>query len=55
MREMKESREATQQLSTLNAIKDAFALQVESQKKENETLTQQVCELQRQCVSFTSD
>jgi chromosome segregation ATPase len=48
MREMKESREATQQLSTLNAIKDAFALQVESQKKENETLTQQVCELQRQ-------
>lgn len=50
MQEMKESREATQQLATLTAVKDAFALQIEVQKKENENLVSQVDQLQREYV-----
>lgn len=50
MKEIKESREATQQLATLTAVKDAFALQIEVQKKENENLVSQVDQLQREYV-----
>jgi chromosome segregation ATPase len=50
MKEMQESREAAQQLATITAVKDAFALQIEVQKKENETLTSQVDQLQREYV-----
>lgn len=53
MQEMKQSQEATQQLATLTAIKDAFALQIEVQKKENETLVSQLDHLQREYAFST--
>jgi len=50
MQKVKESQQATQQLATLTAIKDAFALQIQVQKKENESLVSQVDLLQREYI-----